>query len=149
METVNSLPMERFAILQHKAGSLTNSTPINGDWIEINDFRRLVVLFTAGSSAGALNVSLILESATDAAGTSAQEVRNFAGGSILTNPVMLFSYSTDAQEGAVNRRFYRMLATGNTANATIGSLMLLGFDSHFSPASTRNATGVLISSSST
>lgn len=149
MDTVNSLPTERFSVLNQKAGPIDSGNPLNGDWTEVDDFRRLLVLFVINPTGDELGITLLLQSATDAAGTGVQTEMTFAAGSSLTNQVMMSSYNVDRQKGASNRRFYRARATGDTSNVANANLLLLGFDPHFSPASARNGAGVLVNTSST
>lgn len=139
MNSVNSLPSERFTVAAKiDTASVTNSAVESG-WMEVGHFSRLCGILNIGTVAGANTITVSLRRADDADGNGDEAAHTIGTFLATATTIRVFNFDMDREKGNA-KRFIRVRVIGNSGNAVQLTAAVLGFDPSFAPGSDRNIT---------
>lgn len=145
MSRVNRLPTEECAVVGVIDPDAYAAAAYVTAFVEVSKFRRFMAVICAGDLGASATIDAKLRRATDAAGTSAEDITGAAITQLTqagsdSNKQAIINYETQEEEGNA-KRFIGLSVTVGTATSDMGAL-LLGFDPFFAPASDADASSV-------
>lgn len=141
----NSLPSERCAIVGVIDPDAYTNAAYQTAFAPVSKFRRFQAIIMAGTLGSSATIDAKLQRATDASGTSAEDI---TGASITqltqagtdSDKQSIINYDTAGEEGNA-KNFIGLVVTVGVAASDMGAL-LLGFDPMQGPASDNDLTSV-------
>lgn len=142
---VNSLPSERCAVVGVIDPDAYNANSYQTAFAPVSKFRRFQAIVMVGDMQGSSTVAAKLQRATDASGTSAEDI---TGAAITTltqagsddNKQAIINYDTQGEDGDA-KNFIGLVVTVAAAASDMGAV-LLGFDPMEAPASDNDLSSV-------
>lgn len=142
---MNTLPSERCAIVGSIDPDAYSATTYDTAFVDASKFRRLMAIVMVGTMQGSSTVNAKLMRATDASGTSAEDITGAAITALTQagsdgDKQAIINYDTQGEEGNA-KRFIGLRVTVAAADSDMSAL-LLGFDPFSAPASDHDETSV-------
>jgi hypothetical protein len=145
MDTVNSLPSERFAVVAKiDTASVTNAS-VDSGWFEVGQIGRICALINVGTVAGANSITVSVRRAENASGDNPDanvNIGTFAAAAAASG-VRIANYDV-AREKGNPKRFLQLRIAGNSANAVQTTAAVLAFDTSFKPGSLSNIAAATV-----
>lgn len=141
----NSLPSERAAVVGVIDPDAYTNAEYKTAFVPVSKFRRLMAVIMVGTLGSSATVDAKLQRATDAAGTSAEDITG-TGITQLTqagtdsDKQVIINYDTAGEEGNA-KNYIGLSVTIGVAASDMGAL-LLGFDAMQAPASDNDLASV-------